>query len=354
MDEITSLRQELRRVKKANPQTGAMRSIAGLEEKVIQLDQENRIEYLNSALVATLGVSRDDLIGKDLRAIDRFEWGPGLLAKLVEDSRERKAPVEALREHHDKQRDETLHLKIRVDAQQGKPQILIEDVTELRNLEEMFGAYVSPAVLEKMKASRRDFFKAERARMTVVFADLRGFTAMSENMEPEEVRRTLNEYLETMTEIILVHEGTVDKYVGDEIMALFGRPIPMEDHAYKAVLVALEMQEAQRRLVERWTHEGRASVHMGMGINTGEMIIGNIGSKRKMNYTVLGHHVNLAARLCSNARAGQILISQGTFDELMGHTESAAIKERIGFDIIDRIEAKGISHPVEVFNVAPR
>jgi adenylate cyclase len=187
--------------------------------------------------------------------------------------------------------------------------------------------------------------------MTVLFADLRGFTSVSERMEPEQVRDTINEYLATMINVIDRNEATVDKVVGDEVMALFGAPIPDENHAWSALAVAVEMQKAQQELVDKWIKRGREPLQMGIGVNTGEMMVGNIGSDKRMQYTVLGHHVNLGHRLCEAAKPGQILISQRTFDAILKN--SSEVKNQMRFNIVGCIRAKGISQPVEVIEVIP-
>ena len=159
-----------------------------------------------------------------------------------------------------------------------------------------FERYVSPTVVEKMQDSTEDFFKTERSVISVLFADLRGFTSMSSNLAPEEVKNTINEYLTAMINVIDQNEATVDKIVGDEVMALFGAPIFYEDHALRALKVAMEMQKAHQGLLHKWKSENRPAPPVGIGINTGEMVVGNIGSEKRMDYTVLGHHVNLCVR----------------------------------------------------------
>jgi len=352
LEEVAELRRTIRRLKReSSQQAGGMRSIAGLEEKVIQLDENDKIEYINSALANSLGIDRNHVGGSHIKEIDIFEWGPGLFQSLIIDARDQSLPVSVERTYFDEKQDKEVHLRIRVTVDDGKPQILIQDMTDLRNLEQMFARFVSPAVIQKMRALKRDFFKAERKNMTVLFADLRGFTSSSEKMEPETVRDTINEYLATMINIIDRHEATLDKVVGDEVMALFGAPIPDENHALSALKVALEMQRFQQDLIAKWEKRGHEPLKLGIGINTGEMVVGNIGSDKRMQYTVLGHHVNLAARLVDAAKGGQILISQTTFDSIL--KQSAEIKGQMRFNVVGCIRAKGISKPVEVIEVMP-
>ncbi len=352
LEEVAELRRTIRRLKREGTQaSGGMRSIAGLEEKVIQLDENDKIEYINSALANALGIDRENVVGSSVKEIDVFEWGPGLFLTMIADAREGNVPVTVERTYFDKKQDKEVHLRIRVTVGDGKPQILIQDLTDLRNLEQMFQRFVSPAVIQKMQALKQDFFKAERKTMTVLFADLRGFTSVSETMQPEEVRDTINEYLATMINIIDKHEATLDKVVGDEVMALFGAPIPDERHALSALEVAVEMQRAQESLIDRWQGRKREPLKLGIGINTGEMMVGNIGSDKRMQYTVLGHHVNLGHRLVEAAKGGQILIAQSTFDAVT--SLSKEIKGKMRFNVVGCIRAKGISKPVEVIEVIP-
>ena len=350
LDEIAELRRMVRKLRNDATGRGAMRSIAGLEEKVIQLDEQGKIEYVNSTLAKALKIEREKLLGQPLEALDTFHWGPGILREMVAEARKNDHPVVRERSYADKETEKDIHLRIRVTVEDNRPQILIEDLTDLRNIEQSFRRFVSPAVIAKMQELKRDYFRAERKAMTVLFADLRGFTSVSEKLEPEAVRDMINEYLGTAIGLIDRHEATLDKVVGDEVMALFGAPIPNDDHALSALRVALEMQQAHKKLVEKWAGQGKPALHLGIGLNTGEMMVGNIGTDSRMQYTVLGHHVNLAHRLVEAAEPGQILISQHTFDAILGR--AAQIRNEMRFDVVGRVKAKGISEPVEVIAVS--
>ena len=156
-----------------------------------------------------------------------------------------------------------------------------------------------------------------------MFSDIRGFTALSEKLAPEPLVALLNEYLQAMTDIIFKHEGTVDKYVGDCIMAVFGAPKPHPDHARRAVAAALEMQSALLHLHEKRVAEGLPPLDMGVGINTGGMVVGNIGSQDRLDFTVIGDAVNLAARVEGlNAEMNScILITQSTYELVQDDVE---------------------------------
>ncbi|HHE76812.1 MAG TPA: adenylate/guanylate cyclase domain-containing protein, partial [Candidatus Parcubacteria bacterium] len=172
-------------------------------------------------------------------------------------------------------------------------------------------------------------------------SDIRGFTKLAEKTSSERILQILNEHFNIMTEIILKNKGMVDKFIGDAIMAVWGIPIYSESQAYRAIKTALEMQKAQKKLERKYAKEGLA-FKIGIGINTGEAIAGNVGSNLKMNYTVIGDMVNVASRICSAAKPGQILISESTYRESRKSIQALKLKP---------IEAKNKSYPIPVYEV---
>ena len=160
-----------------------------------------------------------------------------------------------------------------------------------------FGHYIAPAVLEDiLKSPEKLRLGGERRNMTVLFSDVEGFTSLSEKMQPEEVSILLNEYLSSMTQCIIRTNGTLDKFIGDAVMAIWNAPVKQEDHAGLACETALLMIKELSLLRKKWEEEKRPVLNMRIGINTGEMIVGNMGSKQIFDYTVLGSEVNAAAR----------------------------------------------------------
>jgi adenylate cyclase len=180
-----------------------------------------------------------------------------------------------------------------------------------------FQRYFAPD-LAKQIAEHGEEVKLGGAKRPVVifFSDIRGFTSMSENMTPEDVATLLGEYFNEMVEIVFRHGGTLDKFIGDAIMALWGAPLASEDDADKAMQAAIDMQRALIPLNEHWKATGKPEIAIGIGINFGEVFAGNIGSEQRMEYTVLGDAVNTASRLCSNAGRGEIMISEPLFKRL--------------------------------------
>jgi adenylate cyclase len=219
---------------------------------------------------------------------------------------------------------------------------------EKRKMKKLFGQYVSKDVYEQLVANPAlARLGGQRREMTVLFSDIRGFTTVSERGQPEEIVGMLNEYFTRMVAIVFAHHGTLDKFVGDMVMALFGAPLDDPDHADHAVAAALEMIDALAELNARWKAEGRAELDIGIGVNTGPMIAGNIGSDAIMSYTVIGDAVNLGSRLESlNKQYGtRIIISDATRERL---TRPYRLKP------LGDVVVKGKTQPVAIFEVAGR
>jgi len=177
---------------------------------------------------------------------------------------------------------------------------------------------------------------------TVLFADIRGFTTLSENTGADEVVHMLNEYFEAMVEVVFRLEGTVDKYIGDAIMVLWGAPIPHANAPFRAVQAAIEMRRSLAEFNKRRKAMGKQQIQVGIGINTGEVVAGYIGSSRTMSYSVIGDTVNTASRLCSAARAGQILVSDSTYGHVRNHFSVTRLRP---------LRVKGKLRPIHIFEV---
>jgi adenylate cyclase len=222
-----------------------------------------------------------------------------------------------------------------------------EESTQKRYIMQLFGRYVSPTVVQEL-IRNRDLVRlgGRKERLTVFFSDIRGFTSMSEKMPPEEVSALLNDYFSRMTRIVFAHGGTLDKFMGDAVMAFFGNPLYFPGHAKEAVAMALDMKEEMERLLKEREAAGQeASFGIGMGINTGEVVVGNLGSNEFVDYTVIGDDVNLACRLESVAGKGQILISASTYEEIKNDFEVVRLEP---------VTVKGKSRPVDVYEVLRR
>jgi class 3 adenylate cyclase len=218
----------------------------------------------------------------------------------------------------------------RVNAQLGMKRAndrvrqLVKEV-ERRNefIRSVFGRYLTDEIAETLLDSPEGLsLSGERREITILLADIRGFTNLSSHLEPEKVVTLVNNFLSEMTRVIISHGGTIDEFIGDAIFALFGAPRAMEDHAEKAVACALEMQQAMQAVNELNHQSGLPELATGIGINTGEVIVGNIGSEQRAKYGVVGHNVNFAARIESFAEGGQILVSDRTLEACSGLLET--------------------------------
>ena len=228
---------------------------------------------------------------------------------------------------------------------------IIRDITERKRAEEeraqllihehRLKQYLSPQVVNSVILKEDIKLVNTRKFLTIVFTDLRGFTEFSDNAEPEDVIDLLNDYLSEMTAIIFKYEGTLDKIIGDGMLVFFGDPVPMQDHAQRAVKMAIEMREKIKLLQKKWPLE-EYLLNIGIGINTGFVTVGNIGSENRMDYTVIGKQVNIASRLQLEAKSGEIIISKRTFE---------AVKEFVAAEEIQQITVKGLRNPVSAYKV---
>ena len=209
----------------------------------------------------------------------------------------------------------------------------------------MFSQYVNKSVVNEL-ISNPDKLQlgGEKKNLSILFSDIAGFTTFSEKKKPEELVSFINEFLNDMSEIIITNEGTLDKYLGDAVMAFWGAPLEVKDHANKACLTALQMQERLAKLREKWMTAGEAPIYIRIGINTGDVIVGNIGGIKRFDYTVLGDDVNLASRLegANKEYATNIMISGSTYE---------LVKEDYRARELDVIRVKGKTEPTKVYEL---
>lgn len=204
-------------------------------------------------------------------------------------------------------------------------------------------AYFPPLVVKKIVANPEIIGSGgQKKELTILFSDIKNFTGYTSAMGPDQIQSLLNEYFEAMTEIVFQYEGTVDKFMGDGMMVFFGDPEPLSDHALLCVRSAIDMQRKVREIRAKWEKQGGMPIQIRIGINTDTVVVGNMGSSRRLSYTVLGSAVNLAQRLESNAPAGGILISRRTND---------LIKDHIPALPLGQIEVKGFEEPISVYEV---
>jgi adenylate cyclase len=219
---------------------------------------------------------------------------------------------------------------------------------EKKKVRGAFQYYLTASVVEQMlKNPEKLKLGGEKKDLTVLFSDIRGFTSISERMAPELLVKFLNEYLTKMTDIVFKYDGLLDKYIGDALMAIWGAPLDQPDHARRACFTALEMVEELRVLQEKWAAEGMPRLDIGIGINVGPMVVGNMGSERRFNYTVMGDSVNLGSRLegLNKLYGTNVIVSEMTYervrDEILGRE-------------LDSVRVKGKHQPVKIYELMAR
>ncbi len=220
---------------------------------------------------------------------------------------------------------------------------MARSLKEKEMIKDAFRRYVSRQVAEEIFKNPEKYvqsLKGERRKVAVIFADIRGFTSLAERLPPERVVRILNDYLTKMTDVVFKYEGTVDKFIGDCIMSVFGAPISHDDDVFRAVKVAWEMQKYIEAENENRREEEKLKV--GIGISYGEAVVGNIGSKERLEYTVIGDSVNLAARLESIAKGGEILVSSDVFE---------SVKDKVLVEKLPPIKIKGKTKDVSIYRI---
>lgn len=222
----------------------------------------------------------------------------------------------------------------------------VNEEREKRRVRALFSRFISPEMVRQLLETQDTNLLNKRAQLTILFSDIRGFTSLSEKLSPEDVVRLLNPYLAAMTDIIHKHGGTVDKYEGDAILAFFGEPIPHPDHAERALRAACEMRQALDGLRSQWRTQGLLTdrFEIGIGINTGEVFVGLLGSEQRVNYTVIGDDVNLAARLQDLTKTFNwpILISGKTYQQVQHAFDAEFLENR---------QVKGKTEAVAIYKV---
>lgn len=221
-------------------------------------------------------------------------------------------------------------------------------MTEEREKKKIRGAFqyylTASVITEMLKDPSKLKLGGDKKDLTVLFSDIRGFTTISEKLTPEELVHLLNEYLTAMTDIVFKYDGLLDKYMGDAIMAVYGAPLDQPDHRMRACRTALDMLDELRILQQKWSDEGRPVLHIGVGINSGDMVVGNMGSQMRFDYTVMGDSVNLGSRLegINKEYGTNIIISEYTYE---------GVKDELVCRELDSVRVKGKKLPVKIFEL---
>jgi adenylate cyclase len=220
---------------------------------------------------------------------------------------------------------------------------MVGDLKEKERVKAVFGRYLPKAVADRAMANQSDLgLGGEEKEVTILFSDIRGFTSLSERLAPPEVVKMLNEYYTRMIDVLFENDGTLDKTIGDAIMAVFGAPVADTESTAKALRTALGMMAELKKFNAERQARGEEPVLIGIGVNTGVVVAGNLGSVKQLSYTVIGDEVNLASRMCSNAKAGQILVTDAAYRKT---------KWQFEFNQLEPIKVKNVSNPVQIYEV---
>lgn len=320
---------------------------ASIASGVLTTNLDHHITLSNSVAEVLLGQSQDELSGQSVNKIPIFKAInlQRYLTRVCQSNQQMRGLQFKLQFPESSQRYFRFNLAPLIDADNEilGAAIVMEDVTETRHLEaqrRLFERMVAPAVIDQLNPDELNL-GGTRAFITTLFADIRGYTSISERCDPETLVSVLNRYLGAAAEAILDEQGTIDKFMGDAIMALFNAPVEQEDHTLRAVRAAIEMRAA----IESIQHELPAELRLGIGIgiHSGEAVLGLVGTQERLEYTAIGDSVNIAKRLQENAAPGQILISTAAYTR---------IAESVLAQSITPIRAKGKSELIEVFEVS--
>ncbi|MBL8062091.1 MAG: GAF domain-containing protein [Anaerolineales bacterium] len=319
---------------------------ASIASGVITADIQDKVTLANRAAETILGASNQNIVGHNLNEALASVSGE-LTPHLTEVRNTDKAIVDLEISHKMPSRgnvDWRLNLSPLKDASQ-KTQgvaIVLDDLTERKKLEaqrRLFERMVSPAVIEQLDPNSLQL-GGKRTEITAIFADIRGFTTYSESLAPEKLVKVLNLYLAAMADAVLAQEGTIDKFMGDAIMAWFNAPIPQPDHTLRAVKTALAIRDSVEKLYTELPKESHLS--FGAGIHFGDAVLGLIGTEKRLEYTAISDTVNTAKRLQENSAKNQILLSKDAYERVKKEVDARPVAE---------ISVKGKAKPIEVYEV---
>ncbi len=330
--------------------------LRSLSNGVISTDQAGNIIAVNESAKQLLGISEKESIeGRSIRELLQFKEGD--FSKWFKDALEA-ADAKARQQYYpdrtllskgtEQQRSVNLSLNTIADASDETKVrgalVVMDDISDEKRLKSTMYRYMTQELAEELLKLDDAKLGGDRKEVSVLFSDIRSYTALTEKLAAEEVVGMLNEYFESMVEAIFKYKGTLDKYIGDAIMAVFGSPLPLQDHAWRAVQTAVEMRHRLEEFNDRRISLDKEPIRIGIGINSDSVISGNIGSSKRMEFTAIGDGVNLGSRLESASKqyGCDIIISEYTL---------RPCKELIWYRELDCIRVKGKNEPVKIYEL---
>ena len=310
---------------------------------VITLDPLGEVDSINAAGLKILKTKKEEVLGNHYMYL--FEKDNDLVEMITISEMENETKTELNMPLNAVSEETIINISIspRLDPEGNKQGsvVAIEDISDVSKVKNTFKRYVSKQVVDELLGDEGKLnLGGEQREVTILFTDIRGFTSMSEKMEPERVVTTLNEYFSDMIDIVFKHNGTLDKIIGDELMVLYGAPIKGEKDTQRAVETAVEMQRKINELNKERDKRNEPPILVGAGINKGLVVSGNIGSRDLMDYTVIGDTVNVASRLCAAAGPGEIMVSDSVYK---------TTKKSFSYEKLNPIKVKGKEKKIPVF-----
>jgi len=311
---------------------------------VIEVNLFGEIEFANKESLRILEMDTSDILGNHYHYI--FEKNKNLIKIIERVELEKKSVFELDFELQSKKKKVMTNLSCSPVFNDKNDfsgiVVAIDDQSKINKIKSTFKKYVSKNIVDKLLDNEDSLnLGGKESDVTILFSDIRGFTSMSEKLEPTEIVEVLNRYFKEMIKVVFEFNGTLDKIVGDELMVLYGAPLENDNDCDDAVNTAIKMFESLEKFNAEVVKDGFKPIEIGIGINKGKVVSGNIGSDQQMNYTVIGDSVNLGSRLCSNAKPGELLISNFVKENL---------KKNYNFKKIPSIMVKGKAKPIEVWS----
>ncbi|MCL4268939.1 MAG: GAF domain-containing protein [Anaerolineales bacterium] len=319
---------------------------ASIASGVITADVQDTITLANRAAENILGASQQDIIGHHLK--EALASVSSELESHLTEIRKTDKPIVELELSHSVPSRGTVNWRFNLSPLKDASQktqgvaIVLDDLTERKKLEaqrRLFERMVSPAVIEQLDPNSLQL-GGKRTEITALFADIRGFTTYSESLPPEKLVSILNQYLAAMAEAVLAQEGTIDKFMGDAIMAWFNAPVPQPDHTLRAVKTALAIRESVEKLYQELPVDSHLA--FGVGIHSGEAVLGLIGTEKRLEYTAISDSVNTAKRIQENSARNQILISRDAYEH---------VKDQVDAKPHADMSVKGKTQPIGVYEI---